>query len=158
MENATTIAQAERGWSEFLLAVASIYAKLEQGAKGNGVASGWFGRVKKERKDDHLLSYLHHARNSDEHSIDDITIVRDYSYRLRERKSEERGYRTFTVETRPQPSWVLLPVRDNRYNDEFHPPGWHMGAALIDESPLNVAKVGFDYIAKLIDTAEALGI
>lgn len=158
METAQTLGTAERGWSEFLLAVASIYSKLEQGAKTDGKSAAWFGRVKKERKDDHLLRYLHHARNSDEHSINDITAVRDWSYRLHPVKSDEEGILAFQVESRPEPSWILLTVRDDRFGDAFDPPGWHMGNALIDESPINVAKVGYSYMESLIDVAEAMGI
>ncbi len=33
-----------------------------------------------------------------------------------------------------------------------------MGNALIDESPINVAKVGYSYMESLIDVAEAMGI
>jgi hypothetical protein len=51
-------------WSDFLLATASIYFKLEQGAKGNGPSEGWYGRKKHERKADPLLSYLHRCEDS----------------------------------------------------------------------------------------------
>lgn len=158
MEKAKTYSDAERGWSEFLLAVSAIYSKIEQGTKGKGATEAWFGRVKKERKDDHLLSYLHHARNSDEHSIDEITGVIDYSYRLHEEVQPEPGVREFSVEHIDAPSWILVPVKDDRYGDIFNPPGWHMGRALIDESPLNVARVGLHYVQLLVETAEALGV
>ena len=46
---------------------------LNKAAKVSGKASAWYGRVKKLRKDDPLLSYMHHARNSEEHGIEDTT-------------------------------------------------------------------------------------
>lgn len=158
MQRAKTLEEAEQGWSEYLLAVASIYSKLELGCKADGSLAGWFGRVKKERKDDHLLSYLHHARNSDEHTIDDITTMRDHSYKLHPIESDEEGVKAFQIETLDTPSWILLPVKDERYGDSFNPPGWHMGKALIDESPTNVAKVGLEYMESLVETAEHLGV
>jgi hypothetical protein len=36
---------------------------------------GGYGRAKHERRNDPLLSYIHHARNADEHGIKDITRV-----------------------------------------------------------------------------------
>jgi hypothetical protein len=63
---------AEEAWSDFLLAASTIYSKLEQGSKAKGSSAGWFGRKKKERKDDPVLRYLHHARNSDEHGIERV--------------------------------------------------------------------------------------
>jgi hypothetical protein len=64
--------EAEEAWSDFLLAAATIYSKLEQGSKSKGTSAGWFGRKKKERRDDPLLRFLHHARNSDEHGIERV--------------------------------------------------------------------------------------
>ncbi len=63
---------AEEAWSDFLLAASTIYSKLEQGSKSKGSSGGWFGRKKKERKDDPVLRYLHYARNSDEHGIERV--------------------------------------------------------------------------------------
>jgi hypothetical protein len=70
---ATTPDEAEVSWSDLLLAGNAIFSKLEQGSKVTGTAVGWFGRVKKTRKDDPLLSYMHHARNAEEHGIEDVT-------------------------------------------------------------------------------------
>src|SRR5690606_27755019 len=69
LKSADSFEQAEDAWTDFLSATSTIYSKLEQGAKVNGKSSAWFGRKKKERKDDPLLRYLHYARNSDEHGV-----------------------------------------------------------------------------------------
>jgi hypothetical protein len=52
LKKANDFEPAEDAWSDFLLAAAAIYSKLEQGAKSKGASAGWFGRKKKERKDD----------------------------------------------------------------------------------------------------------
>jgi hypothetical protein len=72
LKEATNYDEAEEAWSNFLLAASTIYSKLEQGSKSKGKSAGWFGRKKKERKDDPLLRFLHHARNSDEHGIERV--------------------------------------------------------------------------------------
>lgn len=65
--------QVQDAWWSFLLAANGIYSQLEQGAKGHGQSEAWFGRKKHERKSDELLSYVHHARNADEHGIEGTT-------------------------------------------------------------------------------------
>lgn len=63
---------AEDAWSDFLLAGAAIYSKLEQGSKITGSSKGWYGKKKNERRKDPLLRYIHFARNTDEHGIERI--------------------------------------------------------------------------------------
>jgi hypothetical protein len=70
---ATDFESAEYAWSDFILASGNIFAKLEQGAKKNTKARAWFNDKKDERRSDHLLLYLHEARNSDEHGIVRVT-------------------------------------------------------------------------------------
>jgi hypothetical protein len=72
---AKAIEEAEAAWTDFLIAAATIYSKLEQGAKGSGRCEGWFGQKKKARKDDQLLRYLHFARNSNEHGIERVVAT-----------------------------------------------------------------------------------
>lgn len=65
----------QQAWSDFIIAIAGIYSKLEQGVKGDGRASAWFGTVRKERRDNPILCYLQHARNADEHTLEETTAV-----------------------------------------------------------------------------------
>jgi hypothetical protein len=70
LEKPKNFSEAASAWFEFLLAANRIYSKLERGAKGNGRSMAWFGRMKHARKNDELLSYLHHARNAEEHGLE----------------------------------------------------------------------------------------
>ncbi len=72
-QSATNFEGKKQNWTLFLTALSTIYSKLEQGSKGSGKSQAWFGRRKRERKTDDLLSYLHHARNSDEHGLEEVT-------------------------------------------------------------------------------------
>jgi hypothetical protein len=68
--------ETESAWLDLILAATSIYSKLLQGSKlSGGSAKGWYDLKMHERKNDSLLSYIHHARNADEHGIKDITRV-----------------------------------------------------------------------------------
>ena len=58
LKTATNASQAEDAWTDFLVAASTVYSKLEQGSKNFGKSQGWYGRKKKERKDDPLLRYV----------------------------------------------------------------------------------------------------
>jgi hypothetical protein len=75
LDKATTVEEMHSGWWAFLLAADGIYSKLEQGAKGTSKSEPWFGKVKHLRKTDPLLLYIHQARNSDEHGIEDSSFT-----------------------------------------------------------------------------------
>jgi hypothetical protein len=182
LESAKTLDETESAWSDLLLSGNGIYSKLEQGSKAIGRAAGWFGRAKKARKDDPLLSYMHHARNSEEHAIEDITarmkagqasitirepfdpkklegvqihIGTDSRGHVRVSSSNEDVMATTTYD---RPALALVRVKDPRYNDYFDPPYEHFGVKLPDQSPLTIGRLFVDYLVKLIDDARSFGI
>jgi len=63
-----TYDEAEEAWSDFPAGcVNDLFQSLEQGSKSKGTSAGWFWPQKRRSaKDDPLLRFLHHARNSDE--------------------------------------------------------------------------------------------
>jgi len=73
MRAADSFEKMEAAWTDFLLFSNRVYARLEQGAKGNGTSFGWYGRKKHERRKDKLLSYVKNARDADEHGLERIT-------------------------------------------------------------------------------------
>jgi hypothetical protein len=182
LEAAKTLDEADSAWLDLLLAGNGVYSKLEQGSKCNGKATAWFGRAKKSRKDDPLLSYMHHARNSDEHGIEDITKrvkAGDAQITIREPFDPKKlegvqlsiGTDIFgnvrvtssnesVVSTRmfPEPSLTLTAVKDPRFNDEFNVPCQHLGVDIKDQSPSSIGKLFIDYISFLVDEARNFGI
>jgi hypothetical protein len=170
---AKAIEDAEAAWTDFLLAAATIYSKLEQGAKGSGKCQGWFGRKKKERKDDPLLRYLHFARNSDEHGIERVVAQSPSNlHRGRPLSFNER------IPVKLQPldpvtnqftgEWIdgvmagptIRPIRahDRRFNDHCDPPTEHLG------HPINfggnfcyeIGALALIYLRSLLQEAESL--
>jgi hypothetical protein len=182
LEAATTLNGAESAWSDLLLSGNAVYSKLEQGSKANGKASAWFGRAKKARKDDPLLSYMHHARNSEEHGIEDVTKrmqAGQATITIREPfdparlqglelciGTDERGHvqvsssneDVVSTQTYDNPSLALIRVKDPRFNDHFDPPYEHLGVNLPDQLPLTVARLFVAYVARLIEDAGSIGI
>jgi len=167
---AKSFSEAEGAWSDFLAAASTIYSKLEQGSKTNGRSTAWFGRAKKVRKDDPLLRYLHHARNSDEHSIADITERKPGSWGITgdvilngtiggpgsvlnvTGTNPARPPRVFVKPSRLE----LIRVTDDRYGDAFDPPAEHLGKPIEDNTPLPVAELGLAYLKAMIEEARRL--
>jgi hypothetical protein len=182
LECSKTLDETESAWLDLLMAGNGVYSKLEQGCKCNGKAMAWFGRAKKARKDDPLLSYMHHARNSDEHGIEDITKrvkAGDATITIREPfdPSKLEGVQLFVgtdnrgnVHVKSsnedvvstvmynRPSITLVQVKDPRFNDSFNPPYEHLGIKLTDISPASIGGLFVQYITKLIDDAISFGI
>ncbi len=175
LKTAANYDEAEEAWSDFLLAASTIYSKLEQGSKSKGTSAGWFGRKKKERKDDPLLRFLHHARNSDEHGIERVAARGGNPTDLGGKPLMFNEYREHVIldvrdpktgEIKEQnikailhgPSLTMVRVHDSRFGDFCDPPTKHMDKTIEveDNSLIGVAGLGLTYLTNLIAEAEKL--
>lgn len=173
LANATNLDDAEEAWTDFLIAVSTIYSKLEQGAKGSPKSEPWYGKKKKERKSDPLLRYLHFARNSNEHGIERISSVTPPNWDVDNaplKFNERRQYKAqFIDKTTKEPTGNLIDVviagptlkpikvTDSRFNDECDPPTTHLGneiefADFIDK----LAHAAMPYFRNMLQEAETL--
>jgi hypothetical protein len=159
--------RATRGaWSEFLAAVTTVYAKLEQASKVSAKSRAWFGKRKHEQRQDELLTYLLHARNADRHGIKSVAVASGIT---------ARGSKYTTVLTKPDgdldeviteagkpmhlqvllPGVWLLPVTDRGVT--FDPPKVHLGGQLQDDLVASdVTGLTIAYLRQMIEEAEAL--
>jgi hypothetical protein len=175
LKNADSYETAEEAWSDFLLAASTIYSKLEQGSKSKGTSAGWFGRKKKERKDDPVLRYLHHARNSDEHGIERVAERGGNAKDPFGKKLKFNERREYVIGTSRDPktgeitvhnmkaylygpSLQMIRVHDRRFGDHCDPPTQHLGHPidLDDNSLVGVATLGLAYLKTLMVEAETL--
>lgn len=164
----TSFAQTETAWLQFLNNAAKIYSKLGKGSKGSGSSEGWFGRVKHERRTDPLLSYVHHARNADEHGIEPIT-ERDKGFLsirgdvlIEHLTTDDDGVLSSLkarslnplkpIEVKHRPGGVrLVTVVDDLHNDSFTVPTHHLGKLLESQSLEHVATLTLTYLTRLIE-------
>jgi hypothetical protein len=172
---ATKIEEAEEAWTDFLLAAATIYSKLEQGAKGNPKSQTWFGNKKKERKSDPLLRYLHFARNSNEHGIERVAETTPPNYYFQEGRQLKFNERIPTKFQKVDPATnqptgdfmdgmfagpTLRPVRahDRRFGDYCDPPDEHLGQTVEYGISFcyDIGVIGLRYLTRLISEAEQL--
>jgi hypothetical protein len=162
---ASTHQQTESAWSDFLLAASTVYSKLQKGSMGYGRSVAWFGRMKHERKSDPLLSYIHHARNADEHGIERVTERHHGSFsvgsggaiRLDGVIGGQHTNLTITHVGGPppvvsiiRPHVKLVAVKDDRFGDTFDVPTTHLGIPLKDRSPVEIASLALAYLKKLV--------
>ncbi|MBB4101455.1 hypothetical protein [Sphingomonas kyeonggiensis] len=159
----------ESAWLDFLIAAGTIYLKLESACPGTGPVNGWFGRVREERKLDPLLRYIHHARNSAQHGIEDSTDPDALEWRadLAGRAVVFRGEHppismewesaaggVISIDTFEKRRIVGLKAVFDRGNS-FDPPTSHLGQSLPPFlEPINVASMGLKYLRDLVATAE----
>ncbi|MBA3729484.1 MAG: hypothetical protein H0W92_01555, partial [Sphingomonas sp.] len=66
----------ESAWTRLIVSLNTVYSILEQSVKGYPKSYAWFGAEKHNRRVDEVLSYLHHARNANEHGIRQILELR----------------------------------------------------------------------------------
>ena len=175
METATSFAAFEEHWSRFLEESHRVFSKLEKGAKGVGPSNGWFGRKKGQRRTDELLKYVHQARNSDEHGIEDIVRREADSFSVD--AVSHGGEMTFSVEAKladdgsimmrnptvqgATPTAIrfenarvsLIPVHNDQFNDTFHPPTSYLGKPLPNRGPISVAKCAIEYMDEMLAEA-----
>jgi hypothetical protein len=162
---------AERAWTDFIMASARLYSKLEQGAKGYGKSDPWFGRKKHERRHDPLLRYLRHARNSAEHGIeyvvariagDQLAIGGPLKFGeqrkfLIHKLDEKKNPVGEPVEAMQEgPTIRLVRVHDTVYGDNFDPPKEHLGTRVPYSGvlPQVVGELGLVYFRQLVSEAE----
>jgi hypothetical protein len=128
----------EACWSEFLTAGNGVHTALEKGAKDSPKSRQWFGGKKRERREDPLLSYMHQARNADEHGLEPVAALGagirgtaafkgrfaiGDSFRTREGifgffSSADKAAELFQI---TPPAAILVPVHNDIFGDTFEP-------------------------------------
>lgn len=157
-------------WTQFLLALNSVFSKLEQGVKGCSKSDPWFGQIKGQRRKDQLLQYLHQARNADEHGIRPVSELKSGGFSIGKGGesvhivSMKDGVVTLgqnpdgsfpTVEVYPSRA-ILAEVFDDLHKDSFPPPREHLGKPLEDNLPVTVAVLGIAFVRKTLEEAARL--
>lgn len=169
----TSFREFEPAWADFLVALNGVYAALEQGAKETPQSRQWFGRKKRERREDPLLQYLHQARNADEHGLEPIaedktfrmTVIADPGVVVTGANMTIGGreYHMPKIDGNIQNPGILsvnfaclVTVKDTRFNTSFAPPTEHLGNVIEDTSPRGIAALGAQFHSSLVKEATSL--
>jgi hypothetical protein len=148
------------------------FTKLKIAAK-DGPAKGWYDKIEHARKTDELLIYVRHARNADEHGVEEITqkqmrhILMKPKDRTKRTQVDYVGMRTdpsgnttvaagpiamqnLNIEVTPS-KVVLIPVRDR--GSTYQPPAQHLGMPITPD-PIEVARLALAYLEATLADAE----
>jgi hypothetical protein len=157
MKEASEPDQIKRSWEDFIVAATTFYNALAHGAKGNNKSNAWFGKKKHARKTDPLLKYIHHARNAENHGIEQITDLASSQITLK-----GKGTTVTLIDAAPG-KWAvanvsgdvefandrvcLVPVYDS--DVWYDPPTRHLGQELENKQPVGVAQSALAYFEQM---------
>lgn len=166
-------------WAEFLIHTGGVLNALDAGSKETPQGRQWYGKIKREGRTDPLVSYMHQARNVEEHGPEPTTRNAPTSVEIGaagepiiisnmrfgpELLRDPIGYlsgRVINAQTGALPTIKhtpggpeLLTVADPRFGNAFDPPKEHKGRPIKKTDPIRIAEVYVTYLAELINEAE----
>jgi hypothetical protein len=171
LKNARDFEQFEEIWYKVLVCGNAVDMILETSMKV-GKEQPWYGVKIKLRREDPLLSYMHAARNVDEHGLEPVIVeepgalvigVGGESVHLKSLRIVN-GKIEFLDAEQPDgsaPTILQIPRRpklvsvfDVRSKKNFDPPIQHLGKIIDDTSPVGVAKVWIGYLNSVVNEAQ----
>lgn len=157
----------ESKWTDFLVAAASIFTKLEQGAKRFAPSELWFRQIRTLRRNDPLLRYLHHARNANEHGIQDTAHRKAVGAVIEFPNGKEAVLRVDSPDVifEQQETGGAPIKRIIRYTDlvpifdrgvKYDPPTEHLGEAIDTRDPAKISAMALEYLRRIVAEGEKL--
>lgn len=168
MRSAHEFSEFAAAWTGFLHALDRAWNKLEALAPQAGSRfKPWAGSHRNRRTNDELLCYLWHARNVDEHTLQEVVEHQpgSFSFLLPASPAKDlyieyleidgpsikyRGSQPPRIEVTP-PRVALLPVTDRGV--QFDVPRVHLGKGISEGNPIEAAELGLRYYSNAIDEA-----
>ncbi len=166
MKNATTFDEIEEAWKIYLGSIEKCWIKIERVCQPKrNTFEPWQGQYKKLRKKDMLLRYIHHARNADQHTIEETVKHIPGGYALRNIQNKnftkslkiENGVITEYIgsprmlETFPS-RIELLRFKEN--GNWYNPPTQHLDKNLEKRDPIYIAEKGLEFYNQFVNEAE----
>ena len=171
MRIARSFEEFETAWKEFLLYLEKIWIKSERECQDfKAKFEPWQGKFKNLRRNDPLLSYLKNARDSEQHSIEQI-VERQPGLLRRARFVNPNGgfvkkmvinsgelteYEgdPLLVEFTPERAIVKSVTNSGRI---YNPPINHRGKSLADpKDPIEIAYLGLKFYTQYLNDIEKL--
>ena len=169
MTKSDSIEDLEDEWKNYLNAIEKCWVKTERSCQHvRNKFQPWQGNFAKERKKDPLLKYIKHARNSDQHTIQEGMEKKDASSsmyveggpgvahieRLEIKNGklvEYKGNKPLIIENLPN-RVELLRVKDG--SKTYNPPKSHKAIKLLWPAPVDVAVLGLEYYRDFVSQVE----
>jgi hypothetical protein len=168
MKKAHDLASCEKAWKLFLIHLERVWLKLDSHLCKSPKYKNWLviDHTKHLRKHDPLLSYLTTARGADEHTIEEIVERQPGMCSINPVAGDELYIESITnqndnvfIKTKQPISIVLFPPKLNlksitNRNGTYNPPETHIGNAMKNIEPIDVAEAGLKFYENLIIKAE----
>jgi hypothetical protein len=165
----------DRSWSEFLSSLDAIYNCLGQSIGGNEKSRKWYSKLVSLRKEDELLCYLWHARNSDFHGLEapahfegpqlriggaaDVGFSRHMTINF-SHDGEKQSISAIPNDGKPifveksKPKMKLLSVLDRGI--VYNPPDSHLGNSLKGLSLIEIGELALIFFTEKMNEAHEL--
>lgn len=176
-QNITAFSSA---WAEFLIHTGGVLNALDAGYKTTPQGRQYYGKVKRLGRADELVSYMHQARNAEEHDTKptsehqhghvaigapgesvhisqlrvDQEFYRDPVRHLKGRAFNMKTGGLPTIEVRE--AGPALKTITDQYGGVYQPPTSHAGKKITDKRPTAIAGLYIAYLEGLIADAERL--
>ncbi|WP_146142894.1 hypothetical protein [Halomonas sp. ND22Bw] len=166
MESAESLDDFEHHWALFLHFIERVWNKSEAHFKQSPAWAGWRGKYVNMRSRDALITYLRHARNADQHSVEEITdrlpggttISNNSGGPITITKLDVTGGGPATYEADGHldiaftPGKVkLIPVTN--YGTTYEPPTTHQNQAIDPSDVVGVARTGAAFYEDMLNAA-----
>jgi hypothetical protein len=159
-------AEVDAAWKSFLVHAGRVFTKLEQGSKTDGKSQAWWGRKLHERRTDALLCYLWHARNADEHTLQEIAALREATIKQVQPTQAELNefHNAMSKQPLPYSPLALIEVTPRHFKMldvvdrgvKYVAPLEHRGKPLTDTSAAAVTRLALSYIGEMLTQADKL--
>lgn len=167
MMKAESFEAFESEWREFLSCLEKAWTKTERACQPyRDRFQPWQGKFQALRKKDMLLRYLKQARDADNHSIQEITILNPGSTSMRLANPQGGYVKSLKIEngkivqyegddaiftiTAPLPE--AQPVKNN--GEWSNPPTLHLGKPVSDKHPITLATLGLAFYLDFVEAVE----
>ena len=160
--------EIKTAWSSFLVSSGRIYTKLEQGSKTDESSRTWWGKQVHERRSDPLLCYLWHARNVDEHTLQNIAEFKEATVKSAEPTPDDVEALNSALANEQRPTAILgllevvwahvkmLDVLDRGVR--YCPPTKRLALEITDTSPANIVTLALSFFEEMISEAAHLAL
>jgi len=159
-------ASAEKHWVAFLGSAHRLFTKLEAGSKTSFKSKAWWGTQVRAWKEDSLLRYVRHARNVNDHTLQEIAQEVGSSTKWVQPTPEETANLSQAMNERNtafapigmiEVVWAHVRVIEIIDRGTRYPPPWmHLGRPVFNITPANIGGLALEYMRSMLERAEEL--
>lgn len=168
MRRAQDFETFEREWRAFLNAIAKLWVKMERACQHvRPEFEPWQRPFKECRESDPLLAYLRHAKNADQHTIQEVMEIVPGSRTINSVDGgslyieklvlsggsivEYRGDKPLLITDTPATARMVSVIDRGA---EYPPPSEHLGLPLRSDSPASAAEAALAYYERFVTEAK----